>query len=937
MLSGSKLGRYEIRSKIGEGGMGEVFLANDEQLNRNVALKVLLPEFCSDHERVQRFKLEAKAASALNHPNIITIHEIVEEDDRLFMATEYVEGITVREAIETGELTLLDSIKIAEQLADALAVAHEAHIIHRDIKPENIMIRRDGYAKILDFGLAKPTFGEDFNNEEAAMKMVKTQPGMVMGSVRYMSPEQARGKRTDERTDVWSLGVVLYEMVTGENPFVGETISDSLAALIHIEPKSIENIPEALHWILRKALKKNSTERYQNIKDFALDLKDLRAQIEQNYAENGLSPLSNTISVARQETSENKTLIHRTFSAENAADRKKAWVNTQRNTAFNDVGWRILPILITAFVVTVAAGSWFYLPVLFGKGVPVFQSIQVSSKTDNGKSHSATVSPDGKFVAFVEIQEGNQRLVVRQLSTNSTIEIVSASLKRFIQPTFSPDGEFIFYVQVENGVGTLYRVSTLGGESKKVLTDVDSRITFSPDGKRLAFIRHNPTDGGDTIFIAESETGISQPFIDTKSVDYDKFFDVVWLKSNDKMLVAGHKNISQPLPQAQVFTIDLSSEDGSIDQPEELSSLNKEGWVAAQSFKFLANDGGIIFIGKKNTEDNMQIWHSSFPDGALKQVTTDTSDYASLSVSSDGRTIITTKVDRISSLVSYNPANKETRNLISDSKTFLGYYGVSETPDGRILYSRITGKDINIFSIEKDGSGEKRLTSDSHFNYNPVPTLDGKYILFASNRNNSFDIWRMNADGSDPIRLTNSVGARDSQMQVSGDGKLVVFSRENSDGGKGTLMKVSIDGGEVSPLLPVGPASNVMPQISRNGKSIAYLNFKYDPKTSKFDAMVKVAGFNGGEIRQTDFEMPFTFNNRFKWSPDGNTLTFIEKKEFNNLVAVNLQNKRETVLTNFKSGDLRDFLWSNDGKTLFIVRGVTKSDIVLIKDAEASS
>ncbi len=208
MLLGTKLGRYEISRQIGVGGMGEVYLAHDSQLDRDVALKVLLPEFCCDVERVQRFKLEAKAASALNHPNIITIHEIDETDDKLFIATEFVDGATLREKIQTGELTFLDSIKIAEQVADALSVAHRAHIVHRDIKPENIMIRRDGYVKILDFGLAKPT-NHHSGAEDKTVQMVKTQAGIVMGSVRYMSPEQARGKETDERTDVWSLGVVL--------------------------------------------------------------------------------------------------------------------------------------------------------------------------------------------------------------------------------------------------------------------------------------------------------------------------------------------------------------------------------------------------------------------------------------------------------------------------------------------------------------------------------------------------------------------------------------------------------------------------------------------------------------------------------------------------------------------------------------------------------
>lgn len=938
MLSGTKLGRYDIRSKIGEGGMGEVYLAHDEQLNRNVALKVLLPEFCCDLERVQRFKLEAKAASALNHPGIITIHEIGEEDDKLFIATEFIDGVTVREKIEKGEFSLHDIVKIAEQIADALAVAHEAHIIHRDIKPENIMIRHDGYAKILDFGLAKPIPHQLTGAEDATIQMVKTQPGMVMGSVRYMSPEQARGKETDERTDVWSLGVVLYEMLTGVNPFEGETISDSLAALIHVEPQPIEDLPEELQWILRKALKKNASERYQSIKDFSLDLKDLRLQLEQHPSDSRSIHLSHTASINRNYTSENKTLIHQTTSAENVSVRKPNWVQTQENKVARQIGWRILPILIVAFAVTLTAGAWFYLPGFFGKPTPIFQSIQVSSKTDNGKSRLATVSPDGKFVSFVDTGQGSPRLVVRQLLTDMTIEIVPASTKYFYQPTFSPDGQFIYYVQVENGVGTLNRVSTLGGQSKKILYDVDSSATFSPDGKQLAFIRHNPTDGGDTVFVADREGANLQPFIDTKTVGYDKFNDVAWSKAGEKILVAGYKNISQPFPQVKVITIDVDREKKEAREPEELGTLNAEGWVDAHNFELLENNEGIIFVGKRNTEDNMQIWHSSFPDGVLKQVTTDTSDYESLSISADGNTIVTTKVDRISGLVAFNPVTKETSQLLSESRTLLGQLGVSQMPDGRILYSRITGKDINLFSVNQDGTDEKQLTADSNFNFNPIPTHDGKYIVFSSNRNSSNGIWRMNTDGNDPVQLTDAPKGRDSQLQVSGDGKAVFFTRETSDGGKGTVMRVSIEGGEATPLMPESKTSTMIPQISPDGKSLAYLSLEYDSKTSNFAVAVHIASLKkGNEIEKAVSELEFNLQNKYKWSPDGKSLTFITKKENSNIWNINIKDRKEKPLTDFKSGDLIDFSWSNDGKKLFIVRGITNSDLVLIKDAESAS
>lgn len=934
MLLGRTLGKYEIRSKIGEGGMGEVYLAHDKQLNRNVALKILLREFCRNEDRVQRFKLEAKAASALNHPNIITIHEIDEFDEMLFITTEFVDGVTLREKIERRQLSILDSIRIAEQIADALAVAHEARIIHRDIKPENVMIRLDGYVKILDFGLAKPAL--ESGAEDDTIQIIKTQPGLVMGSVRYMSPEQARGKPTDEKTDIWSLGVVLYEMLSGQNPFRGETISDSLAALIHIEPQPLEDIPVELQRILRRTLKKKTSERYQTIKDLALDLKDLRAQLEQKTAESRAIHTSYTADPGRHKTSENMTLIHRTFSAENETIEDTGWVNTQRHMVAANIGWRLLPIFIIACAVTAIAGAWIYLPGLYGNQAAVFRSIQVSSKTDDGMAYSATVSPNGKLVAFVDKKDRKPKLVVRQLSTDTTIDLVESSAKGFRQPTFSPDGEFIYYVQVENGVGTLSRVSTLGGPSTQIANDVDSRVVFSPDGQRLAFLRHNPTDGGDTILTADNEGRNLESFVDTKTVGYDRFSDLVWSNDGEKLLLAGFRNVSQPVPQISVITVNVNLENREPGEPKELRTLNAEGWVDAGNFEMLQNNKGIVFIGKRNTGDNLQIWHASFPDGTLKQVTTDTSDYGSLSVSADGETIVTTKVDKISSLVAFNPESKEISQLISESRTFLGYMGVSEMPDGRILYSRMTGKEINIFSVSPDGSGEIQLTRDNQFNFDPVPTPDGKYIVFTSNRNQSFSIWRMNAAGGSPVQLTSVKDGRDGQLQISEDGRMVIFVREKRDGGKGTIMRVSIDGGEPEIFLPESDRSNMMPQISPDGRTLAYLSLEYDSQTSVFDASINIAPMTTDEIGKPTKQMKFDLHNRYRWAPDGRSLTFVSREDDDNLSNIRLDTGKLQPLTDFKSGNLLNFSWSRDGRKILIVRGISNSDLVLIRDMDGT-
>jgi serine/threonine protein kinase len=272
----TKLGRYEILSPIGPGGMGEVYLAEDTRLHRKVALKILPENIAADKERLVRFEREAQAASALNHPNIITIHEIGETDNQMFIATEFIEGKTLREKIEENDLDVYESVKIAEQIAAALSVAHGSHIIHRDIKPENIMIRSDGYVKILDFGLAKlveksPT---PLDAEAETRAQVNTKAGMILGTVAYMSPEQARGKEVDERTDVWSFGVCLYEMLTGKQPFTGETTNDTIAAILTKEPYPFdENLPSDLQRIIRKSLQKDANKRYQRRKICSLTWK----------------------------------------------------------------------------------------------------------------------------------------------------------------------------------------------------------------------------------------------------------------------------------------------------------------------------------------------------------------------------------------------------------------------------------------------------------------------------------------------------------------------------------------------------------------------------------------------------------------------------------------------------------------------------------------
>jgi serine/threonine protein kinase/Tfp pilus assembly protein PilF len=285
-LVGELIGHYRIESLIGIGGMGEVYIARDERLGRKAALKLLPERLTADETQLSRFKNEARSASALNHPNILTVYEIGAEGNRQFIATEFIEGMTLRASLACGRMNLRAALEIAVQVASALAAAHEAGVVHRDIKPENIMLRPDGYAKVLDFGIAKLTEQRSAsgNYEVEKTAVLQTRPGLVLGTGRYMSPEQARGQKVDARSDIWSLGVVLYEMAGGIPPFVGETPSDCIASILTTEPPPLSgvlpDVPLELESILQKALRKNSDERYQTAKEMLADLRHLRGELE---------------------------------------------------------------------------------------------------------------------------------------------------------------------------------------------------------------------------------------------------------------------------------------------------------------------------------------------------------------------------------------------------------------------------------------------------------------------------------------------------------------------------------------------------------------------------------------------------------------------------------------------------------------------------------
>jgi serine/threonine protein kinase/Tol biopolymer transport system component len=917
--------------------MGEVYLAQDEQLDRKVALKVLLPEIAEDQDRVRRFKFEAKAVSALNHPNIITIYEIAEDNERLFIAYEFINGKTLREKIRKNQLTIGDSINITEQTAKALAEAHKAGIIHRDIKPENIMIRDDGYVKVLDFGLAKKSiFTTD--NEAETIKQIKTQEGVIMGSVQYMSPEQARGKKIDKRTDLWSLGVVLYEMLTGKSPFAGETISDSIAALLHNEPEPIcdfiKDVPANLQNIINKALQKDTFSRYQNISDFLADLTETNLKDEGNFLTDETEEIKYTDELETGNTDENETLIDKTNLAQNDTDeqeQKTTLVGTssskteKESSTYSKISrykWLfLLPVSLILGIIGFYGSGIITFSV--AKPLPPFESVKVSQLTNDGKALYSAISPDGKYVAYVNTESTGKGLMVKQIATGSSVEIIPPEKPTVFNPTFSPDSNYIYFLMADNDRPTLYQVPTIGGKIKE-LSEIHSSVSFSFDGKQIAYLND------EEIYIANQDGLNGHSFLKPIDINYKRFEEVSWLPDGKHLLIGAITNEAKP-PEPNYQFLIVSLEDRNF------KPLGDQLWARTLYHSWLKNGEGVFFTGKADFQEKYQVWFLEHPSGIARRITNDLNDYVSLSITDDGKTLLTGKVQRISSLWNFSPTTKKLVQLTSESNHDDGFYGIKEMPDGKLLYTKLASqKENNLWVKNLDGTEDKQLTSESGFNQTLDVSTDGEYIVFSSNRNGFPSIWRINANGENPVQLTSSKDFRDWSPQIAHGGKTVIFERIRNDNNFTTLASVSIDDGEVKDLFPGEKIEFGNPNVSPDGKQIAFGARYIDKNTGKGKKELRIADFlSDGSVKlQKTYESKSSV---MHWAADGKSIYYVNPKGMGNIWSFTIESGKEQPLTEFSSGIIYNFTSFENGEGILILRGNIQSDLVLIQDAQKTS
>ncbi len=928
MLTGQKLGKYEIRSKLGEGGMGEVYAAYDTELGRSVAIKLLPKEFTTDADRCGRFRQEALVVSALNHPNIITIYEIGENEQGSFLATEFVDGRTLREVIKHDSMTLTRILRIIEQVANALVAAHAADIVHRDIKPENVMVRRDSIVKVLDFGLAKPNDKISLSTNSSNSKTI---PGTVMGSARYMSPEQARGHEVDARTDIWSVGVVLYEMLTGRSPFGGETPADTLAAVIYQEPEPIAailpNAPAELQRILRKSLQKDREERYQSVKDLALDVKDLLYDLEHANSADRAAHITSSPGF-----NENPTIIHRTVSGNHPTNRTAA-VTSYAAPAAKPVRRRFMfavPVLALLFAAAGGLAVYNLNESEQAQAVNAFGKPQISRVNTDGKVVLPAISPDGKYLAYVSGDVGNQSLVVRQISNDSTITVVPATNLNFSAVAFSPNGDWVYYCQTRSdfSVNTLYQVPTLGGPSKKLIEDVDSAVTFSPDGKRFAFMRHTSTGSEDIIFTVDAATLEMDEVIRSRQAGFD-FFSArpAWSPDGRSILIgAGHREGGF----VSSMTVGLINIAGKSFDP-----LDSAKFYSVNNFAWFADGSGFLCAGRESQNGPVQVWRSSFPRVEFQQVTNDFNDYAEVGLSSDGKTIVTMKGETNSSLWRYSAAARNSTQLTPDGRTVYGLNGLTQAADGTVYFTSKEGKEFRLWKTDREGKGTANLLAEPGSSVVPAVSPDGKYLVFVRQKEKTSRIWRSNADGTDPVQMTEANSPYfEFNPQITPDGKLVIFQRQSADEDRSVLMKMPLQGGPAEVLYENEGWSIFSPRISPDGTRIAFGT--YDMKS--FGKRLQIASLAGQQIVKIERDMEYNLVNQFMWSPDGKELTVLTTRDGTpNVYRQPLDGSPATPITNFKSGRIYNFAWSADGKDLLLARGNTVNDLLLIRDSGQSA
>jgi Tol biopolymer transport system component/serine/threonine protein kinase len=792
--------------------MGEIYLADDTRLERTVALKILPAELANDHQRMSRFVQEAKTASALNHPNILTIYEVEEIDSINLIATEFIDGDTLRARINHGPIPPSEALEIAIQVASALAAAHDAGIVHRDLKPENIMLRRrDGIVKLLDFGIAKLSEvsapGSSVDTEAKTRAQLNTAPGTVMGTVGYMSPEQARGLLVDARTDIWSLGVVLYEMLAGRAPFIEPTATDALVSVLHKEPPPLaqfaKDIPEALEWLITKALRKDKEERHQSAKELLSDLRAVRHQLEfqteMDRSVNIPSDYSPRPSVPASPRPRVPASPRPPVPSPTVVMRPAATTAEHAAAPFSRAWFFLLPMLAAVVVVF---GVFLFLrrsdqPVEL-KTLPKLSQLTFAEGVEQYPAWSA----DGKQLVFSSEIAGIRKIFLKRLETGEETQLTKG-LNDDIHPVWAPDGGTILFVRsrqpnqrLEPGDvfgafdgGDIWSLNVSTGNEAKLIDNAFDPA-YSPDGKSIAF--DAPWVGTHRIWIADNQGHNAQQLTSDVSEEVSHV--------RPRWSPDGARIVFQNMERTKfnIRVVDVAQRKLQWVTNDLFNNLNPV-WSQSGNFIYFSSDRG----------GGYNVWRIPFSNAgganSPQQITTGAGQDVELAMSPDGKSLAFSILKQNADVWRL-PVSPETGEPTGEPQEVITTTRedsrASWSPDGsQIAFNSDRGGDMNLWLHSLKDNSTRQLTRGPGGDFQGTWSPDGKTIVFFSSRSGNADIWELDVASGGLRQLTNG-SAIEINPFFSPDGKYIAYQSDQT--GRPEVWVMNADGTNAHQLTRVG-------------------------------------------------------------------------------------------------------------------------------------